>query len=95
MELTEIIQAEATNEHRIYLFHLNKGRVWGCYGRSALLLHRLYPNISYRDRDVSGKGDVVPVMIIDLLTLGDLVERFPPIERNEDSMIFELPTYGK
>ena len=87
MELKDILKTEATNQHHIYLFN-HKGKVWGCLGRSALLLHRIYPNIPYRDRDVSGKGDVLPVMIIDLMTLGDLVERFPPIERTEEKMVF-------
>lgn len=89
MELTDILKLEASNRHHIYLYH-HKGKVWSCCGCSALLLHRIYPNISYRDKDVSGNGDVLPVMIIDLFTLGDLIERFPPIERDEDSMIFEL-----
>lgn len=91
MELTDILKLEATNHHNhhIYLYH-HKGKVWGCCGCSALLLHRIYPNIPYRDRDISGNGDVLPVMIIDLFTLGDLIERLPPIERDEDSMIFEV-----
>lgn len=91
MKLTDILKTEATNRWHIYLFYQ---KVWLCFGRSALL-HRLYPNIPYRDRDVSGKGDVLPVMIIDQFTLGDLIERLPPIQRSEDKMIFELPEYGK
>lgn len=92
MELTDILKTEATNRRHIYLFH---HKVWLCFGRSALLLHRLYPNIPYQNRDVSGNGDVHPVMIIDQLTLGDLLERLPPTQRSEDKIIFELPEYGK
>lgn len=88
MELTDILELESVNHRYIYLHH--NGKVWGCYGRSALLLHRIYPNILYKDRDISGNGDVVPMMIIDLLTLADLIEKLPPIERDEDRMIFEL-----
>ena len=90
MELKDILKAEATHQHHIYLY-LHKGKVWGCCGRSALLLHRLYPNIPYRDRDVSGKGDVLPVMIIDSMTLGDLVERLPPREQDEHRIVIEIP----
>lgn len=89
MELTDILNLEATNRRHIYLYH-HKGKVWGSCGCSALLLHQVYPNIPYRDRDVSGKGDILPVMIIDPFTLEDLIERLPPIERDESRMIFEL-----
>lgn len=90
MELTKIIQTEVTNCCRIYLYH-HKGVVWGCCGCSALLLHHIYQNIPYKDRDVSGKGDILPVMIIDQMTLADLIERISPIERNEERMVFEIP----
>lgn len=90
MEFTQILQFEATNLYHIYLIHY-KGKVWGCCGRSALLLHQLYPNISYRNRDVSGKGDIVPVMIIDLMTFSDLVEKLPPKEQYENRVVIEIP----
>lgn len=52
-------------------------------------------DIPYRERDVSGNGDVLPVMVIDPMTLADLIERLPPIERDEEKMIFEFPENGK
>lgn len=88
MELKEILELESTNHRYIYLYNY-KGLLWGCCGCSALLLHRLYPNISFRNRDVSGKGDVLPVMIIDRMTWADLIDRLPPIKREEDSMVFD------
>lgn len=90
MELTDILELEAVNHRYIYLHHHN-GKIWGCYGCSALLLRRIYPNILYKDKDVSGNGKVVPVMIIDLFTLGDLMERLPPIERNAEKIVIEIP----
>ena len=93
-ELPEIIQTEVTNCSRIYLYH-HKGLVWGCCGRFALLLHRIYSNITYKERDVTGKGDMLPVMIIDPLTLGHLIENYHPIERYEKMMVFEMPEHWK
>lgn len=90
MELTDILNLEATNCRHIYLYN-HKNMIWGCYGCSALLLHRIYPNIPYWDRDVSGNGKTLPVMIIDLFTLGDLMERLPPIERDAEKIVIEIP----
>lgn len=90
MELSGIIQTEAINHRYIYLYNY-KGLLWGCCGRSALLLHHIYQNIPYKDRDVSGNGDILPVMIIDQMTLADLIERISPIERNEERMVFAIP----
>lgn len=94
MELTDILRLEATNRCHIYLYH-HVGKVWGCCGRSALLLHQVYQNIPYRERDVSGNGDVLPVMVIDPMTLADLIERLPPIARDAEKMIFDFSENGK
>lgn len=90
MELPEIIQTEAINHRHIYLYNY-KGLLWGCCGRSALLLHYIYPNIPYKDRDISGKGDMLPVMIIDQMTLKHLIGNIPPVEQSNDRMVIELP----
>lgn len=90
MELSEIIQTETTNHRHIYLYNY-KGLLWGCCGRSALLLHYIYPNIPYKDRDISNKGDILPVLLIDQMTLADLIERISPIERNDERMVFDIP----
>lgn len=78
------------NHRHIHLYH-HKGIVWQCYGHSALLLHKIYPNISYKERDISGKGDIVPVMIIDPMTLADLIENLPPIYQDKERMVIEIP----
>lgn len=90
MELTDILKIEATNRRHIYLYH-HKGKVWGCCGRSAILLHRLYPNISYTEKDISGMGDILPVMIIHPFTLEHLIENIPPIEQEKEMFVIEIP----
>ena len=90
MKLEEILQTEATNQRHIYLYRY-KANVWGCCGRSALLLNKLYPNISCHERDISGKGDIVPVMIIDPMTLAHLVENIPPLYQDKEKIVIEMP----
>lgn len=90
MELTQIIQIESTNKHHIYLYH-RRGIVWGCCGRSACLLHKIYPNIFYSEKTISGWGNAVPVMVIDPFTLEHFIGELPPIERDEERMVFEIP----
>lgn len=87
MELTDILNLEATNRRHIYLYN-HKNMIWGCY---ALLLHRIYPNIPYRDKDVSGNGKTLPVMIIAPLTLAALIEKLPPTKRDEEKIVIEMP----
>lgn len=90
MEPTEVIRIEAANYRHIHLYH-HKGIVWQCYGRSALLLHKIYPNISCHERDISGKGDIIPVMIIDPMTLANLTKNLPPIYQDKERMVIEIP----
>ena len=90
MELIEVIQIEAMNYRHIYLYH-HKANVWSCCGHSALLLNKIYPNISCHERDVSGKGDIVPVMIIDPMTLAHLVENIPPLYQDKEKIVIEVP----
>ena len=90
MELIEVIQIEAMNYRHIHLYH-HKGSVWGCCGRSALLLHKIYSNISCHERDISGEGDILPVMIIDPMTLAHLVENIPPIRQDKEKIVIEIP----
>lgn len=90
MELTQVIQTEATNHKHIHLYY-HKKSVWGCCGRSALLLHKIYSNISCPERDISGKGDLLPVMIIDPMTLAHLIENLPPIHQDKEKIVIEIP----
>lgn len=89
MKLEEILQTEATNQCHIYLYCYNS--VWRCCGRSALLLNKIYPNISCHERDISGKGDIIPVMIIDPMTLAHLIENIPPTYQDKEKIVIEMP----
>ena len=90
MALTDALTLEKTNTRHIYLYYYKVG-AWSCCGCSAKLLHLLYPNIYYSEKPVSGWGDACPVTIIDLMTLEHLIDNFPPKERSEERMVFEIP----
>ena len=90
MELADALTFESTNTQNIYLYYYKVG-TWSCCGRSAKLLYLLYPNIYYSEKPISGWGDVYPVTIIDLMTLEHLIDNFPPKERSEERIVFEIP----
>ena len=90
MNIADVIKSESSNAYHIFLYP-HKSGAWGCCGCSAKLLHLLYPNIYYSEKPVSGWGDACPVTIIDLMTLEHLIDNFPPKERSEERIVFEIP----
>lgn len=89
MKLTDVIHIEQTNTRHIYLYAY--GRAWWCCGRSAVLLHRLYSNLPCTEREIYDTGLSLPGMIIDPMTLQDLIQRLPPIETTSIRLVFETP----
>lgn len=86
----EVIDIEKCNTAHIHLY-LYKDKVWGCCGRSAVLLHQLYPNLPCAEREIYDTGICLPGMIIDLMTLQHLIQRLPPIEQTLTRIVFEVP----
>lgn len=86
----EVIYREKCNIGHIHLY-LYKDKVWGCCGRSAVLLHQLYPNLPCSEREIHDTGIRLPGMIIDPMTLQHLIQRLPPIEQTLTRIVFKVP----
>ena len=90
MTVTDALTLERTNTRHIYLYYYKVG-AWSCYGRSAELLHWLYPNIYYSEKLIPEWEKELPVTVIDVMTLRHLLGIIPPIEQNEKRIVIEIP----
>lgn len=90
MILTDAIILEKTNTRHIYLYYYRVG-AWSCCGRSAELLHGLYPNIYYSGKSIPEWEKELPVAVIDAMTLRHLLEIIPPKEKNGERIVIEIP----
>lgn len=90
MDVKVVLKIEEQNRRHIHLY-CYKNRMWGCCGRSAVLLHGIYSNLPCREREVLNTGVIKPVMVIDHLTLKHLIDNIPPIKQSNDRIVIELP----